>query len=187
MSTSRVVLASLLIAGRTRWPLRLALAVSLPMLISRWLSLLGDFPALDIGMPVIHAAFLALTVFLIVRQIFAERSVGLDQVLAGINAYLLLGVAFSQLHIAVEAAAPGAYQLGDTALSQVAAGTGGISQIFMYFSFTTLTTLGYGDIRPVGEFARILCTSEALVGQLFVAVLIARLVSDYARRPREAA
>ncbi|HCL83429.1 MAG TPA: hypothetical protein DIC22_05605, partial [Chitinophagaceae bacterium] len=48
---------------------------------------------------------------------------------------------------------------------------------FMYFSLTTLTTVGYGDITPVNEYARSLANLESLTGQLYPAILIARLVS----------
>ena len=52
---------------------------------------------------------------------------------------------------------------------------------FLYFSLTTLTTLGYGDITPINPFARIWATLEAVVGTLYVAILVARLVSLYRR------
>ena len=60
----------------------------------------------------------------------------------------------------------------------------------MYFSFVTLTTLGYGDIAPVSQFARLLAMLEAVLGQLFMVLLVARLVGVYtaqalARAPAE--
>ena len=54
---------------------------------------------------------------------------------------------------------------------------GGLNQELAYFSFVTLTTVGYGDITPVSPVARSLCVAEALVGQLYPAILIGRLVS----------
>ena len=51
----------------------------------------------------------------------------------------------------------------------------------LYFSFTTITTLGYGDVLPASHLARVLATGEAVLGQLFIAILIARLVSIYSR------
>ena len=52
---------------------------------------------------------------------------------------------------------------------------------FLYYSFSTLTTLGYGDIAPVSRHARVFASMEAITGVLYVALLIARLVGMYAR------
>jgi len=86
--------------------------------------------------------------------------------------FLLLGVMFAQGYELVAMAEPGAFQvLGapasyDTMLPK-----------FLYYSFTTLTTLGYGDITPIHPYARSLAVLESLVGVIYPAVLIARLVS----------
>jgi hypothetical protein len=86
--------------------------------------------------------------------------------------FVLLGVMFAQGYELVAMVEPGAFQvLGapatyDTMLPK-----------FLYYSFTTLTTLGYGDITPIHPFARSLAVLESLVGVIYPAVLIARLVS----------
>jgi len=86
--------------------------------------------------------------------------------------YLLLGVMFAQGFELVAMVEPGAFQvLGapasyDTMLPR-----------FLYYSDTTLTTLGYGDITPIHPYARLLAVLESLVGVIYPAVLIARLVS----------
>jgi hypothetical protein len=70
--------------------------------------------------------------------------------------------------------------LGEVALAATSSGADGdLVLTFLYYSFTTLTTLGYGDIRPVTHAARMLSTGEALIGQLYVAILIARLVGSH--------
>jgi voltage-gated potassium channel len=182
-----LVIAAISIAHRSRLLLWSAAAIALPGLVSRWQYLLGDAAGPPVFSPLLAFAFLLFTAILIVRQIFASRGITFDQLLGGINAYLLLGVAFAHLHSAVEVAAPGSYMLSEGAVSELFEGSGTLDQTFVYFSFTTFTTLGYGDIRPVGQLARILCSFEAVVGQLFVAVLIARIVSEYARAARDEA
>ena len=56
---------------------------------------------------------------------------------------------------------------------------------WVYFSFTTLTTLGYGDVAPRSDVARMLAILEALIGQIYLVVIVARLVGSYMRRPTE--
>jgi len=182
-----LVIAAISIAHRSRLLLWSAAAIALPGLVSRWQYLLGESAGAPVFSPLLAFVFLVFTAVLIVRQVFDSRGITFDQLLGGINAYLLLGVAFAQLHLAVEMVAPGSYLLNEGAVSELLEGSGTLDQTFVYFSFTTFTTLGYGDIRPAGQLARILCSLEAVIGQLFVAVLIARIVSEYARAGREKA
>jgi len=84
--------------------------------------------------------------------------------------YLLLGLLWAVWYDSIEVLQPGSFgvsaQKGEASLPQLA-----------YFSFTTLTTLGFGDIVPLRSLARSLVMLEALVGQLFPVILIARLVT----------
>jgi hypothetical protein len=88
------------------------------------------------------------------------------------GAYLLAGIFFGVLYHAVESVWPGSF-----------AAAGAIKEFplfdAIYFSFVTLATLGYGDLVPVSGVARGLAVVEAVSGQLFLAVMIARLVSTY--------
>ncbi len=87
----------------------------------------------------------------------------------GIAAYLLLGIVWAYAYSLLALARPGAFA---GAVSAVDGPRG-----FFYFSFVTLTTVGYGDVQPVHPVARSLATLEAVVGPLYLAILIARLVS----------
>src|SRR5215813_233436 len=102
---------------------------------------------------------------------FRARSIDREHVYAALSAYLLAGVFFGSFYWGLEQIQPGSFALtGDFSPSSA-----------IYFSFVTLTTLGYGDIVPRTEVARGLAVVEGVGGQLFLAVLIARLVSVYAR------
>lgn len=119
------------------------------------------------------------TASFILMTIARHERVTTDTILGGINAYLLMACAFTMFHAAVMVIEPDAYRLGNDALREVFTGSHdsrGFSTL-LYFSFTTLTTLGYGDIVPVGPVARLLTSAEAVLGQLYVAIFIARLVS----------
>jgi len=98
-----------------------------------------------------------------------------ERVCAALCAYLLVGVAFGGLFAALDALAPGS--LGGARSSR---GALSIDEA-VYFSFVTLATLGYGDLVPATGAARALSILEAVFGQLYLAVLVARLVSLYGR------
>jgi hypothetical protein len=102
---------------------------------------------------------------------FRAQSVDLEHVYAGLSAYLLAGIFFGVFYWVLEQIWPNSFALAG-AFSPNSA---------IYFSFVTLATLGYGDIVPRSDIARGLATVEGVGGQLFLAVLIARLVSLYAR------
>jgi hypothetical protein len=103
---------------------------------------------------------------------FRARSIDREHVYAALSAYLLAGVFFGSFYWVLEQIRPGSFtSAGDFSPSSA-----------IYFSFVTLATLGYGDIVPRTEVARGLAIVEGVGGQLFLAVLIARLVSVYARR-----
>ena len=106
------------------------------------------------------------------RFALKARVVALEHVYAALSAYLLAGLFFGLAYFALEQIHPGSL--------------GGVSPHSLsdaiYFSFVTLATLGYGDIVPRGEIARGLAVVEGVGGQLFLAVMVARLVSLYVRK-----
>ena len=96
---------------------------------------------------------------------------------ASIAAYLMLGLTWSAAYWLVDQVTPGgAFSFNTNGGGQSMNGFNGI-----YFSFITLSTVGYGDITPVSRAARWLAAMEAMTGLLYVAVLIARLVSLYSK------
>jgi len=175
-----VVMAGLARASGRRFFLWSALLIAIPSVLSRWFEIPGGAQA---G-PFVLALFFLLISAQMLSDIFKHRQIQTDQVLGGVNVYLLLGVMFARLHVGVETLVPDSYMLGGLPIADAAGAAGSeLEDVFQYFSFATLTTLGYGDIRPVGHAARVLSTTEAVVGQLFIAIFIARLVSIHATRP----
>jgi hypothetical protein len=122
--------------------------------------------------PVVDVAELgafALLLLVVLGQTFRAGPVTLHRVLGGISAYLLLGVVWAESYTLLEAVQPGSFS--------GAVDAGRASRGWLYFSFVTLTTVGYGDILPVRPAARSLAMLEAVTGPLYMAVLLARLVS----------
>jgi voltage-gated potassium channel len=126
----------------------------------------------------LSALFLLVTVVALVSRLFSIRSVTLDTISAAICAYLLIGIAWGFIYGALELAQPQSFSAG---LLQTKAGSTAsvfaALHTFIYYSFVTLTTTGYGDIVPQSEGARILSILEAVIGTLYIAILISRLVS----------
>ncbi|MFI6763688.1 ion channel [Micromonospora sp. NPDC050417] len=114
------------------------------------------------------AVILALTIVVVVRQILAHQVVTMQTIFGALSAYLLIGFLFAALFSAV-----GHLQTAPL-FSDGRPATGATIQ---YFSFVTMTTVGYGDFAADGEPARTLAVLDALTGQIFLITLVARLVS----------
>jgi len=120
------------------------------------------------------AAALALGMLIaaILRQVFAAGHITFRRIEGAIAAYLLIGLVFACLYDLLHGLAPAAFlHHGEPARTGEQVGS------YLFFSFVTLTTTGYGDIVPVHPVARSLALLEALTGQLYLAILLARLVS----------
>ena len=165
------------LAGARREQASRASALGIGAVLVVWLFLhfvhLG--PGLALRRGLLAAATLWSAAVLLPYVLRAGR-VDAERIAAALSAYLLVGLAFAGVFAALDAAAPGA--LGSAA----ARGPGPVSlDEAVYFSFVTLATLGYGDFVPLSSAARALAVLEAMFGQLYLAVLVARLVSLYAR------
>jgi hypothetical protein len=118
--------------------------------------------------------FLVLLTALILGQAFREGPTTYHRITGAVAAYLMVGVIWSLAYYLVALRVPGAFSV-QSPLASIE-GESLQSDLF-YFSFVTLTTIGYGDIAAVYPMARMLVILEGVVGQLFPAILIARLVS----------
>jgi voltage-gated potassium channel len=110
----------------------------------------------------------------LLRFILRAPSVNIEVLCASIAAYLMLGLMWTMAYWLVDQLTPGAFSFNTNAGPRSMNGFTGF-----YFSFITLSTVGYGDITPVSKVARMLAAMEAMTGLLYVAVLIAQLVGLY--------
>jgi hypothetical protein len=120
-------------------------------------------------------ALIAFVVANLLRFVLRAPSVNTEVLCASISAYLMLGLLWTVAYWLVAQVTPDAFAFN------TAGGTKETMAGFnaFYFSFITLSTVGYGDITPVSKIARWLAAAEAMTGLLYVTVLIARLVSLY--------
>jgi ion channel len=173
-----VLLAALYAFRSARIYFVIALVLVVPSLGGRMALLFTSSATVEVVSAISSCLFLAVTVIALISRLFIVRSVTLDTISAGICAYLLMAIAFAYGFAVVELQHPGSFS---AALLQGTAG--GMAPLmasfhnFIYYSFVCLTTTGFGDIAPISEGARSLSVMESVFGQLYVAILIARLVS----------
>jgi Ion channel len=117
--------------------------------------------------------------YVVARAVFAPGPVNTHRILGAIVLYLNLALSFSTIYRLIWDIAPDAF----TGLSDGAEGPRGFAAL-VYFSLVTLTSTGYGDVLPINPFARSLANVESVIGQLYPATLLARLVTQHLERDR---
>lgn len=118
-------------------------------------------------------AFLLVAITFTLRQVVFGTELDTNRLVGAICVYLLLGVIWALFYSLIDLAVPASFE-------GIGEGTSkGLNSDWLYFSFVTLTTLGYGDITPLSATARSLAYMEAIAGQFYVAILVAGLVSAY--------
>ncbi len=172
---SLVLLAGVVAVADSKRVLVIAIVLAIPAIAGRWMNHFRP----DLVPPhVFLTAGLILIAFVVanlLRFVLRAPSVNADVLCASISAYLMLGLMWTLAYWLVDQLTPGgAFSFNTNAGTRSINGFTGF-----YFSFITLSTVGYGDITPVSRIARWLAAMEAMTGLLYVAVLIARLVSLY--------
>ena len=168
---SLIFFSAVYVASHDRRQITIALVLAIPAVLARWTTYFLESRTIDIGGEVFGLAFFAYITAIILAWLFRQRRVTVEIILAGICVYFILGIMWSTAYYVMEIALPGSFDF--PVHLQPAEST------FTYYSFVTLTTLGYGDITPVTALARNLSVLEAVIGQLYIAVLIAGLVGMY--------
>lgn len=174
-----VLLTAVAAVGRTWRSFGVAVILVLPALVFRVLSLetvRPDHLALTWGF---NAAFYVFVLTSLLQYVFRLDSMSRDKLYGAVAAYILIAIFWAYLHALAQYFYPGAY---------TAAGAPRVLDIgeLIYFSFTALSTAGFGDIAPAVIQSRYLTVLEMVVGVMFVAILIARLTGVYPivdRRP----
>lgn len=156
--------------GRHQWPFLILTAVTLAV---RWGEHLSGAPQLDVGALAITVVWIVYAVSILIAHLFQRQDVTVDTILAAMVTYLLVAVAFTLVFEILELTNPGSFRgLPDDALRHRAE----LGSTMLYYSLVCITTMGYGDIVPVSDIARPLAVLEGVFGQLYLAVMIARLV-----------
>ena len=172
---SLVLISAVFAVASRRSTLIIALLLAIPALVGRWINYFRPElvpPAVFLTAGLVLIAFVVAN---LLRFVLGAPSVNADVLCASISAYLMLGLLWTMAYWLVDQLTPGAFSFNTTSgMKETMAGFNAF-----YFSFITLSTVGYGDITPVSKVARMLAATEAITGLLYVAVLIARLVGLY--------
>lgn len=157
---------------------RLTLLVAIPAVVSNILLhfVPSRYEALcAITYHVFAAAFFGIAVAVILHNAFRKQAIAIDQIIAGVNGFLIAGVAWGNLFLAVELLAPGSYAMNDRAVAEMADVHSRRFE-FNHVGFSILSGIGFDDITPAGRVARTLAWFEASFGLFYVAVIIGLLV-----------
>jgi hypothetical protein len=153
-----------------------ALVIAFPALLMEVTSFFLPSEPIAIIKRIAFALFLTYILAVIVSHIFREKEVTEDLITGAVCVYMLLGIVWAFVFYFLDLAQAGSFSLATTFQQDVGP--------FIYYSFMTLATVGYGDIVPLTAPARSLAVLEAVTGQLYLAITIARLVGVHASRSR---
>jgi len=144
-----------------------------PALVATWLDSVYQNEVTFVTSYVLMLMFLAYLLFLVIHEIAHSNKVTMNILFGAINIYLIAGLVWGYAYVLLYHLDSAAFHLPDyEKVSKVV-------EVFVYYSYTTLTTLGYGDIVPESSQARTLSVFEAVFGQLYLAMVVAKLISIY--------
>jgi hypothetical protein len=182
-----VLLSAVFAVSRTRTTEIIALLLAVPASIVGGLQAWFAGDGLALAGHLLGVLFLGYAVTLILKFLFVGRRVSSDMICASLCVYLLLGIlwalAYSMLHVLDPASF--AFSFAENGEAELMRFGGERTFIAIYYSFVTMSTLGYGDIVPISAPARACATFQAIVGQLYLAVLVARLVGMHVSQVSE--
>jgi len=166
---SVILFTSIYAVSEKKATLFIAILLAVPKLVTTWVLGYITHPLLYFFDSILGIIFIGYIIVLILKHIFRQEDITLETIYGAIVVYILIGLMWVFLYKMVEIIHPNSFSLA----SVMAADS---KKNLYYFSFVTLTTLGYGDVTPVSFPAKSIAMLEAIVGQMYIAVLIARLV-----------
>ena len=172
VSGTLVVIAAVAAVGRTVLSFVIALLLAVPAAFFNWLGMTVDDRHYLLLSWCFAAGLYGMTLAYLLRYVFQRDVMTADRLCGAAAAYLLIGVLWAYLYAIVGELYPGSYGFGGAAATLA-------TYDFLYFSFTALTSTGFGDITALSRQARSLCVFEQLAGTLYLAILIARLAGIY--------
>ena len=173
-----VLVSFVFLVRQTRRSLIISLVLGVPWLVVVFLDIfVVVYRDLYFATSALGIAFLVWVTTVMLKHVLRSKSVTGDTIYGAISVYLLLGIAWGAGYRLLESVQPGSFA-GPCGIDPE---TGVETANYMYYSFTTLTTLGYGDITPLTAPARSIAIIEAVAGPLYITILISQLVSKYVR------
>ncbi len=175
---SAVFISAIYAVSQRKLHLLLAVLLALPMLGATWSKYFFQLKALQAVGGLCGAAFFLFAIIQMLIFIYNHKEVTRDLIVGAALVYLLMALMWTFVFGVLEVLHPGSFSVSPSQ-------AGPAKLHFLYYSFVTITTLGYGDITPVTSLARSLCILEAVVGQLYLVVQVAWLVGVYVSQSME--
>jgi hypothetical protein len=178
LMVAAVLLAALFETVRSRHNAIWALVLGLPAVVVRVIAAYRpDTTVQNTTVLGLTAVFFGFLIWNLLHDLnTGDRSTS-ERIFGALCAYVFIGLLFSLIFAHLEFRDPGSFYISNDFLAEEAANESSQLNIFTYFSFVTMTTLGYGDITPISDHARTLAWFEALIGQLYLAVMVAGFVA----------
>ncbi len=169
-----ILFTAILISGlwafsRRRMVFMTGLLAAIPSLALGWVIYFVEAPSLGLMSRFFLALFLIVMLAALLTHILKAREVTIDLIMGAASTYFLIGFLWAFIYFFIETLSPGSFRLAEGPSAD-------LERQLLYYSFITLTTVGYGDITPVSILARSYAALEAVIGQLYLAVLVAGLV-----------
>jgi hypothetical protein len=173
--TTAILIAAIWATGERKHQAAISFGLALPFLALTWVNYAIHNDLVTLMAHLVGILFFGYVIYSILKFITETKIVTREVIFAAIVSYLFIAVIWAYGYSALELLKPGSFRVPEDAFQ------GGGSH-FIYFSIITLTTLGYGDITPLTQQAGSLSAVEALVGQIYLVVLVAWLVGMYVSR-----
>jgi hypothetical protein len=170
-----VLFSSIYAVSQTKRVFVIAVILGIPSFAVHWFGyLLGANLVIMVMVQSVMAVFFVFIAWIMLSHVLKSERVSWEKIAAAICVYLILGLIWALMYSILYSLFPGAFNIGNPLMSD-----------FVYYSFITLSTLGYGDITPLIASAQALSYVEAITGQIYLAVLIAGLVGMHIANPKE--
>ena len=170
--SSAILLLGIYAIRHVRRHLVIALVLAIAVLGTKWSGYIIENGRLLQVNNVLAAIFFTFTACLLLADVLGKGAVTADKIYGALCVYLLIGLTWGFMFLTLEGCQPGSFVFGQARLSGIEKDPATL----VYFSFVTLSTVGYGDITPLSPPARSFAFMEAIIGQIYLAVLVARLV-----------
>ena len=171
-----VLIGGLYTLSDTRRHLRTGIDLMAPVVLWEWINWAFEFtPSHPLLVPSFyHIPFYAYLIWVVKAYVFRPGDITYDRLHGAICIYILIGKMWTEAYVTVANLIPGAFKFaGPEPATQLER-----TSEFTYYSFVTLTTLGYGDVTPIAPMARALSLLEAITGVMVMGILIARLMGS---------
>ena len=174
MAYTVIYFSAILSLERRKYPL---VALLLSTFFIEWISAILDLPLLLVVAKFVNVLFFFVIIVSLIHQIATARKVSAGVILGSLTGYLLLGLIFSICIILIMQRDPEAFSSPPKQAVETEESIN--TSVPLYFSFVTLATLGYGDIIPLKPYTRSLVTLIAVMGQFYIAIIVALLVGKF--------